>query len=384
MLHLRRITSGASWIPQIDGLRFAAIFAVLLFHIRGEVTGRGLSPIAVPAGAQWFNQLVMNGDRGVALFFVISGFILGRPFLRQHRLGGRKVSLASYFKRRLTRLEPPYLLALLIYTAAILLMFPVTFRGLLPSLAASALYVHYPIFDRPSAIDFVAWSLEVEVQFYLIAPLLGLLYAIRHTALRRGVLSAVTVAWGAIVWQTASFGDLGLRFGLLKYLHYFLAGLLLTDLLEFPRFTHREHWAWDLASVLCWPAVFLLPRTDLVLGFLPVLIVPMYFAAFRGKASNWFFRQPLIALTGGMCYSIYLLHMLIVSVAFRGIRHVRFAAAGPTLAVEGVLLLVVVFAVSPVYFVLVERPCMDPDWPRKLGLWLRGALRGDEVSGRPA
>ncbi len=347
--------------------------AVLLFHIRGEIMTRGLVPASMPAGGRWLDTWLVNGDRGVPLFFVISGFILGRPFLRQHCLGGHKVVLGKYYLRRLTRLEPPYVLSLLIYTLAAVLAFPITFRRLLPNLLASMLYLHSPIYGHPSEISFVTWSLEVEVQFYIVAPLLAQLYRIPGTGLRRAVLGLLALAWGISVAANCwtSVQD---RFGGLLYLQYFVAGLLLVDLLEYPRYTNRENWLWDAVSLLCWPAIFLAPRTAMTGGFLPLLIVPAYLAAFRGKASNWLFRQPWIALTGGMCYSIYLLHMLLISVSFRAIKHVHFAAVGATLSAQGLLLLVVVLLIAPFFFVLVERPCMDPNWPAKLAQAARRAL----------
>ena len=353
---------------------------MLLFHIRGEVLERGVTRMNVPAGAHWLDALVMNGDRGVPLFFVISGFILGRPFLRQHRLGGHKVALGKYYLRRLTRLEPPYVLSLLIYTAAAVLAFPITFRRLLPNLLASIVYLHGPIYGHPSEINFVTWSLEVEVQFYVLAPLLGQLFRIPRTSVRRSVMALIVLGWGLIVaqnpWNAAQE-----RFWFLGYLQYFVAGFLLVDLLEFPRYEYRGSRLWDAVSVVCWPAIFLLSRTTTTMGFLPLLIVPAYVAAFRGKASNWVFRQPLIALTGGMCYTIYLFHMLLISIAFRVIKHVRFASDGATLAVEGLLLLLSVMAVAPVIFVLVERPCMDPHWPAKLAGVVR---RRFGLTGEPA
>jgi peptidoglycan/LPS O-acetylase OafA/YrhL len=111
------MTSG-SWIPQIDGLRFVAIASVLLFHILGQLEVRAGHPIAVQPRYSLLTRLLGNGDRGVLLFFVISGFILARPFLRQHRFQGKPVDVGRYYLRRVTRLEPPYILALLLYTAA--------------------------------------------------------------------------------------------------------------------------------------------------------------------------------------------------------------------------------------------------------------------------
>ena len=58
--------------------------------------------------------------RGVELFFIISGFILGLPFAKQYLAGGKQVRLGAYFLRRLTRLEPPYILILCIRAAAML------------------------------------------------------------------------------------------------------------------------------------------------------------------------------------------------------------------------------------------------------------------------
>ena len=82
--------------------------------------------------------------------------------------------------------------------------------------------------------------------------------------------------------------------------------------------------------------------------------------------SNRFFRTPFVALAGGMCYSLYLMHMLIISVVFKATKHLaifndfllnyalQVATLGVSIALFGAL-----------YFVLIERPCMDPQWPAK-------------------
>ena len=143
------MTSG-SWIPQIDGLRFVAITSVLLFHILGQLSERTGHSIAIQPRYHLLTQLVGNGDRGVLLFFVISGYILARPFLRQHRMGGKRVALGAYYLRRVTRLEPPYILALLIYTTAFV-GFGVPLQAMLPHLAASTFYLHGLASTKPGA-----------------------------------------------------------------------------------------------------------------------------------------------------------------------------------------------------------------------------------------
>jgi peptidoglycan/LPS O-acetylase OafA/YrhL len=118
-MDLRRITTHGTWIPEIDGLRFAAISAVLLDHIVGQTFSRSWYPF--PEHVRLVvDRFTGSGSRGVQLFYAISGFILAQPFLRQRLLGGQPVSIRGFYKRRLTRLEPPYILSLLIYTVALM------------------------------------------------------------------------------------------------------------------------------------------------------------------------------------------------------------------------------------------------------------------------
>jgi len=368
MPQLRRITSGSSWIPQIDGLRFVAIMSVVLFHLSGEVHVRGLYPVAIPTA--WPQALFnfTNGDRGVWCFFVISGFILARPFLRQYRLGGHPVQLGAYFLRRVTRLEPPYILMLLLSLFAAYLMFPISLKERLPHLLASIFYVHNLFLPHGVPINFVLWTLEIEVQFYILAPLMGNLYRIENTVLRRSIFALLVLASG--------FGSLFLspyfHGTLLYYAQYFFAGFLLADLLEYPRYSNHESWSWDLVSVAGWPIVFFLPRLPATEAWLPLVLIPLYLAAFRGKLSNWFFRHPLIALTGGMCYSIYLTHVMSMSISYRLVKYVRVGGETTSPIVQLLLLLVPTLLGGLVYFVLIERPCMDPKWPLKLWCWVRG------------
>jgi peptidoglycan/LPS O-acetylase OafA/YrhL len=104
---LRRITRDGTWIPETDGLRFLAIVSVMLFHFSGELQQRSGHLISIEPRYDWLFSMIGNGDRGVRLFFIISGMILAMPFARQYLLQAKKVSLRKYYMRRLTRLEPP-------------------------------------------------------------------------------------------------------------------------------------------------------------------------------------------------------------------------------------------------------------------------------------
>src|SRR4051812_49366863 len=101
----RRTTSGRI-IREIDGLRFVAITFVVLFHLGGLVKAHAAG------GTSSLLRVVNTGGYGVQLFFVVSGFVLSLPFAAHRLRNGRVVSLRAYFLRRLTRLEPPYIVVM--------------------------------------------------------------------------------------------------------------------------------------------------------------------------------------------------------------------------------------------------------------------------------
>ena len=147
-LQFRRITTSGKFVPEIDGLRFVAVASVVLYHLHGFLPDGG---IHVPARAA-----ISHGYRGVNLFYVISGFVLGLPFALHRFTQAPPVSLKAYYARRLTRLEPPYLLNLCLCFAMAVLAQGANPRSLLPHLAASMLYLHNLIYGVPSTINPVA------------------------------------------------------------------------------------------------------------------------------------------------------------------------------------------------------------------------------------
>ena len=368
-LHLQRITSGSSWIPEIDGLRFVAILSVVLFHLAAQVVAKSSVHLTAQAWYQPLFNVLSRGHIGVPLFFVISGFILGRPFARQYLLRQRRVRLRSYYLRRVTRLEPPYVLNLIISTVAIYLYFGGPIHTLLLHLAVSAVYMHGWIFRQVSPINGVAWTLEVEVQFYILVPLLTLIFRLKNVLLRRGILLASIVILPVI--QTRYLfghlaGDSWLWSSILFYLQYFLAGLLLSDLYVTAMPRWRTSLLWDAASVAAWLLLF-----QYVYGWIyyvePLAILIAYMGAFRGKLFPRIFRVRRIALIGGMCYSMYLWHFFIIALVFKVTRHLVLTRdLFVNFLLQAALILPCILAGTLVYFILIERPCMDPAWPRKL------------------
>jgi len=369
LVRLSRETSSGRFIPEMDGLRFVAIAMVVLFHLNGYLTAKAVSPqYAFTARSDWITQVALVGFRGVELFFVISGFILGLPFAAHHIAGAPRVSLSKYYLRRLTRLEPPYFVTIFILLLLAIAIQRKAVTALLPHLIASLCYMHNLIYARPSPALGVAWSLEIEVQFYILVPVLTLFFAVKRRWLRRCLLLAVMA--GSLAAQTLYLPDHPrLALSILAYLQYFLAGFLLADIFlvdwkQSPRLSMH----WDFAALAGWPVMFAVLRSATISHWIfPYLLLLLYCAAFRGTWTNRLFSHPWITAIGGMCYSIYLIHYEVISAVARFAKSVsegapywihllvQFAAVGSA-----------VVLICGLYFVVLEKPCMRRDWPRRL------------------
>ena len=369
----RRITTSGAFIGEVDGLRFIAIGTVVLFHLAVALGMKSPQSYSRPQGA--LAALAWNGYHGVELFFVISGFILAVPFASQRLLGARPVDLKSYFLRRLTRLEPPYVLCMVLFFLLL-----VTARGrsaseLGPHLVAGIAYLHNLVYGYENPVNNVAWSLEVEVQFYLLTPLLAGVFAIRSKSWRRIAIVAAGVASAGLAWLFIAPGQRA-YYSIARFLQFFLAGYLLADVfLTDWRERPAASPAWDLASLAGWPVLVsmwsLTPPGEreplfVAVGY-PALVFVLYCAAFRGRWTRWLLRQPLITTIGGMCYTIYLLHNPILGAAVSLTKEVAPAGSyALNLAIQLCLTAPLVLLCSAAYFMLIEKPCMRRDWPSRL------------------
>jgi len=74
----------------------------------------------------------------------------------------------------------------------------------------------------------------------------------------------------------------------------------------------------------------------------------------------------VITIIGGMCYSIYLLHVLIMSGVLQGLASMPLLHGAVGIIVYAVLLLAAVLIFSAIFYRLIEQPCMRKDWFKKL------------------
>lgn len=378
-VRLGRVTSGTTrFIPLFDGLRFFAIAFVVLAHTF-ELFAENRAGSAI-VGTAWFEAFADIGVPGVKLFFVISGFILALPFLEARLDHGKPVALRKYFLRRITRLEPPYIVAISIWLLVHWLVKHRHFSELTPHYFASLTYSHIFCFGQPSTLLWAAWSLEIEIQFYVLAPFLFALLGRRHPWQRRAAamllvgvdLVAVALLDGEYMAYT--------RFTLLGQLPFFMVGFLLADIYLSKARAPDRRAGWDVVASMAWLAILAqrmwLPR-EFVSGQLifAALVGLAYHASANGLVWPRILSNRWLVIIGGMCYSIYLYHRLVLSIISERLLLPRLATGSEFL--DLLLLLgctsLAVLAICALIFVMLERPCMRPNWPTELWNRLRSS-----------
>lgn len=147
--------------PLFDSLRAIAALSVLLTHV-GFICGANLHA--------FYGRYTARLDLGVCVFFLISGFLLYRPFVAARVEGRPLPSVGKYAWRRVLRILPAYWLALTL----------MSFWPTLPQMWTGHSWVYYvflqnyfPAWSLGGILP--AWSLAVEASFYLALPLVALL-----------------------------------------------------------------------------------------------------------------------------------------------------------------------------------------------------------------
>jgi peptidoglycan/LPS O-acetylase OafA/YrhL len=177
-------------------MRGIAIAVVVWFHVWQQCWhGTGF-----PIGGFEVNlqPIVETGFLGVSLFFFISGFVIGLPFVEAWFRKARPPSLSAFYWHRIIKIVPSYWLVIAVSLAVGLNVSPLP---LTRDVGLHMLFIHNSDISARMSINGVLWTLAIEVQFYLIAPLLMWLF-LRQPAI---VLSAVLS--GAIVWRLLSYSD---------------------------------------------------------------------------------------------------------------------------------------------------------------------------------
>lgn len=180
---------------ELEGLRALAVASVFLYHLD--------------------SRLLPSGFTGVDVFFVLSGFLIGRKLLAEFDETGR-IRLFAFTAARAKRLLPNAALVLLVVaTATWLFLPPYRFTDIASDLTASGLFfsnfhfateaVDYLRIGAPPSPVLHFWSLSIEEQFYLGLPALmlavGLVLRRRQIEFVIGLVALIAVASFALGWS---------------------------------------------------------------------------------------------------------------------------------------------------------------------------------------
>jgi peptidoglycan/LPS O-acetylase OafA/YrhL len=194
---------------HLDGLRAVAALWVIALHV-------SVSTRYFPG---WQGAYIRQLSSGVTIFFLLSGFLLYRPFVAARVTGRNRVRARDYARRRLLRIVPAYWLAL-----TVLALWP----GLPGSPLGSDWWRYYGFVQDFHALSLfgglgTAWSLGTEVSFYLALPVYALV--LDRLARRRSMRKLVAVELTALATLSAvSLAFRGYASGSRPHLGYTLFG----------------------------------------------------------------------------------------------------------------------------------------------------------------
>ena len=334
--------------PSLDALRTAAIVLVIGNHL--AVGGSELAPSPV-----WSFTLFRYGWTGVDLFFVLSGFLIGRQLQRELQRTG-SVKVPRFLLRRGLRIWPLYFAWIAFLALAL-----GKWRGMWPDLTFLSNYFQGQVSG--------GWSLSTEEQFYLVVPLLLLavqrLFGSRGQAWAPLVLLALMPAVRAV--SLAGAGEAGLD-RIYGPIHTHCDGLLVGLFLAWASVRrpetlgpdHPHPWRWPLAAIV---AGFVLRGIDQALFSFTGLALVYGGMVALGLRAGPRVRQ-LTAWRGfhvlsRLSYGMYLNHFEVMPRLLPRLTHalVPVVGSGWVLAVITYLVAIVTSAlIAAVTFILIEEP----------------------------
>jgi peptidoglycan/LPS O-acetylase OafA/YrhL len=357
--------------PCFDGVRALAALMVVVYH---AVFFN--ADFRTPAGS-FFGTL----NAGVWIFFVTSGCLLYLPFAAAHLRDAPAVDPRGYAVRRIARVYPAYWLVLAFFTFVAPRVNIYGLHGFLMHTLLTQTYAHInPFVDGLPP----AWSLVVEMSFYLFLPLYALVIA---GVARRGRPLRVELAGLAVLFAFGMIAIVALANGLdapwvtvlPQHLGAFALGMLLAVLSSHPwtdanaariQRVGRDAWLWWGAALAALVAIPVILRLDplaapnatqavglnvlqMVVGI--CVVVPVVLGSQdRGAIRRVLRSRPAVYL-GLVSYGIYLWHWYVLRIVADWLDWPLYR--GNWLVVAVIALPIVVFAASVSWFGL-ERPVL--------------------------
>ena len=365
-------------LTSIDALRGAAAIGVVLYHTNATP--------GVDRSLLWgdaLDDLMFLGKYGVWLFFVISGFCIHLQWARAQVVpGARELGFGEFWRRRIRRLYPPYLVTLAFYIAVRFSTGALSFDGL----SAWQIFLHLFMLQNldPRAISTmnnVYWTLAVEEQLYM---LYFVFLAIRRRwgwGAALGIALGARAGWFALAFVLHRIWDVDIivsQAAMVQWMIWILGALSVEaafGLIALPSWTRRLPVAGlllSIASLLVWAQNYWLGPgllNDLIwFGAEPVwgggFFVLVNNLVAREQRGALLLRWPAaitwFAAVGVFSYSLYLTHEIVEWHAWPlAARLLVDAGIGLPHIVVAAVLLAACLAFARAFFQVFERPFLS-------------------------
>jgi peptidoglycan/LPS O-acetylase OafA/YrhL len=304
---------------RVESLRAIAALAVLFGHVLGATFALDPAAVGTP-DLNLSDRLLHIGVFGVFLFFGLTGYLIFWPFAKRDFGGGERVDFTRYAINRALRILPLYYVVVIVVLA---FHDEATLGAWWRMLTFSENFFAY------TAGNFLgpAWSLVVELHFYLLLPFLA--WGVALVARGSKLLAAAILLVLAGVSLLFRYEDL-LRsdipppvwsFNIHTAFLFFVPGMLLA-LLRIAWHEHKPGWVrgpldradlWFLAGFACWlPLVELDFRYDWLMAPASFLIVGSCVLPLRSGLSGGLLQWRPLAVLGVASYSLYLWHVPVI------------------------------------------------------------------------
>jgi peptidoglycan/LPS O-acetylase OafA/YrhL len=297
----------------INVARGLAALSVFVYHY-------GVGPVlAKYSGIAQFNWISVPGAiYGVALFFVISGFCIHGSEWRRLQKSNRTLNICQYFKRRVRRIYPLYVVALLL---SCLLNWMQAKPPGIADFFSHLFLLHGFSGEYFNTINLVLWTISIEACFYLIYPawlILRLRVGLSKALIYGSLASAASCLFTAVYLYPYGLPS---RWFFLNVWGGWLVGAWMAELFEQKPEIFRK-WQWWSAGSVLWIIGLSAEAASLYEGRWLILAFPVriYLCAWPLSAlvlnetrlaeyqgfTRWCVRQ--LAWVGLAGYSLYILH----------------------------------------------------------------------------
>jgi len=320
-------------IAPLTGVRLVAAIWVVLFHVylvNGDRLGAEHPVVDALVG-----PVASQGDLGVDLFFLLSGFVLAHNYLA--RLGTRPAlpEVASFLWLRLSRIWPLYMVAIL--GGGLLLWLRLQWWGTAPNvpLSPGRLVEQVVMVQQWSAPNVPntswtgpAWSISAEWLAYLAFPALAVVVwqVCRRVGRAGSATLAVLVLVPTLVWTTVTQTQAAPYMWLGRLASEFTCGMLLSAALPAGPLRSRRSSSWlapvALAAIGGW--LYLVALVDrpwlgpLVLVLFPPLVLGL--ALGQGRLHRCLSSRPMV-VGGGASFALYLVHVPLLKLFRDAVAH---------------------------------------------------------------